>query len=227
MKWDPKVNLKGLGAFSGRCSLRCSLVCLFRLCNQGRSLVTLETWLSKYSRSEFCLLGIQEIMWILCFWSEEMMSCSFSRMSCWNTSAPFYRGVLASFWSSCSGHSGVAGTQVFVLCGQVSFLFIFTVIFPCCFPLPTLDAISYLRIGIRNVLNFIQIVNNFEFFVFCPMCGVSVDIPQRTDEFFEQNLAVLSRGRGKWWIFMSLSFLSVLVKVISWLQSKFWKNSGD
>lgn len=139
------------------------------------------------------------------------MSCFFSRLSCWNTSAPFYRDVLAPCGSSCSGHSGVASTEVFVLRGQVGFLFMFTVTFPCCFLLPALDAFLYLGIGIRSVLNFIQIVNNFEFFVVYPMCGVSVNIPQRTDEFFEQNLAAaLSRGRrGKWWIFVSLSFVCV------------------
>lgn len=29
------------------------------------------------------------------------------------------------------------------------------------------------------------------------MCGVSVDIPQRTEEVFEQNLAALSRKKKK------------------------------
>lgn len=45
-----------------------------------------------------------EFVWFLLFWSVEVMACFSSRMSYWNTSAPFYGGILVvPCWKSHPG----------------------------------------------------------------------------------------------------------------------------
>lgn len=80
--------------------------------------------------------------------------------------------------------------QKFVLCGQVGFLFYVHCSLPLLLSIANTGCSG---ISIRNAINFVQILNNFQFFVSgMSWVGVSVDVPQRTDEVFEQNIAALS-----------------------------------
>lgn len=118
---------------------------------------------------------------------------------------------IVAFWQSlvgeaaqerkCSGHSesGVTHTEVHVLPGQASFLFYVRCHLPLLFSIANTTCFFIFRDQHQECIKFYPNFKLFPVLSPCyPMHGVSVDIAQRTNEFFEQNLAAALAGGKKW-----------------------------